>query len=137
MIVLDASAAVELLLNLPLASQVRRRIEDPAVQVHAPYLLSVEVVQVLRRRVMAGLTTAGEAETALAVLRDLGVEYHDHLLLAGRMWALRENLTAYDAAYVALAELLDATVLTSDVRLAQAPGNRARVDLVEHTRAQE
>lgn len=130
MIVLDTSAVVELVLNLPLGARVRLRIADPEVALHAPHLLTVEVLHVLRRRVATESTTADEAQAALDLLHDLDVSYHDHLPLTQRMWALRDNLTAYDAAYVALAELLDAPLVTSDVRLARAPGNHARVDLV-------
>lgn len=130
MIVLDASAAVELVLNLPLGAQVRQRLADPEIALHAPDLLPVEVLQVLRRRVAAGSTTPAEALDALGFLEDLDVSYHDHLPLARRIWALRENLTAYDATYVALAELLDAALLTSDARLAHAPGNGATIELI-------
>jgi len=130
-IVLDASVVVELLLNLPLARQVGQRLRDPDVGLHAPHLLTIEVLQVLRRRVSTGSTTADEALHALDALEDLDVTYHDHLLLARRAWELRDNLTAYDAAYVALAELLDATLLTADTRLAKAPGNRAFLDVVQ------
>lgn len=133
MIVLDASAVVELVLNLPLGSQIRERIADPDVALHAPQLLTVEVVAVLRRRVTSGVTTEKQAGAALDLLGDLDVNYHDHQLLVERMWELRANLTAYAAAYVALGELLDAPLVTTDLRLAHAPGNRARVDLVGGT----
>ena len=131
MIVLDTSAVVELLLNLPLASQAREHLRDPDVQLHAPHLLTVEVLQVLRRRVAAGLTTPDDAATALPNLADMDIEYHDHLLVARRVWALRDNLTAYDATYVALAELLDAQLVTADARLANAPGHHASVSLLK------
>lgn len=130
MIVLDASATVELLLNLPQGVGVRERIVSPETQLHAPQLLTIEVLQVLRRRILSGLTTAESARVALDLLDDLDVSYHDHALLARRIWALRDNLTAYDAAYVALAELLGASLLTADAKLARAPGNRAMIDLI-------
>lgn len=132
MIVLDTSVVVELLLNLPLAGQVRERIDDAETALHAPHLLTVEVLQVLRRRVAAGITTADAANTAIDTLDLMDVSYHDHQLLARRIWGLRDNLTAYDAAYVALAELLGAPLLTSDARLARAPGHHADIDLI-HT----
>ncbi|WP_301546734.1 type II toxin-antitoxin system VapC family toxin [Gordonia sp. X0973] len=128
--VLDASVVVELLLNLPLAEDVRRRIAASTVQLHAPQLLTIEVLQVLRRRVAAGSTTTEEANRALELFEELDVSYHDHALLARRVWALRGNLTAYDAAYVALAELLDVPLLTADAGLAGAPGNQAQIELV-------
>lgn len=127
MIVLDTSALVELLLALPLSRQVEERLDDIQWQVAAPQLQAVEVLQVLRRRVSAGVTTAPEAERARELLRDLGIRQFEHDLLIERIWQLRENLTAYDASYVALAELLNADLVTTDARLAHAPGNDARV----------
>lgn len=73
---------------------------------------------------------AGGEDTALDLLADLDVNFHDHQLLAERMWELCPNLTTYDAAYVSLGELLGAPVITTDTLLAHAPGNRARVDPV-------
>ena len=131
MIVLDTSAAVELLLNLPLGVRVRERLEEADWHAHAPQLLTVEVLQVLRRRVAAGITTVAAAEEALGLLDDLALSYHEHQMFAPRVWALRANLTAYDAIFVALAEALDADLLTTDARLAHAPGNRARIELIE------
>jgi predicted nucleic acid-binding protein len=129
--VLDTSAVLELVLNLPLSARVASRIVDPDVSIHAPHLLTVEALAVLRRRIMAGLTTQDEAHAALAAVSDLGISYHEHLLLGRRILALRDNLTASDAAFVALAELLEAPLVTSDARLASAPGHRAVVDLIE------
>lgn len=131
MIVLDASVTVELLLNLPLGEQVRRRLADPDLQLHAPHLLPVEVLQVLRRRVAAGTTSTADAVEALNLLEELDLSFHDHMLLAGRAWTLRGNLSAYDAMYVALAELLDAPLLTADATLARAPGIHATIDLIQ------
>lgn len=130
MIVLDTSAVIELLLNLPLGVAVRQRLADPDVQLHAPQLLPVEVVQVLRRRVAAGITTTDDASYALDALVDLDISLHDHVLLINRAWELRENITAYDAMYVALAELLDAPLLTADATLARSPGSHAVVELL-------
>lgn len=127
---LDTSAAIELLLNLPLGPQVRERISDPDVALHAPELLTVEVLQVLRRRVAAGATRVNEAGEAIEFLGLLDVSYHGHAPLVPRIWGLRNNLTGYDATYVALAELLDGTLLTADVRLAGAPGHHAHIDLI-------
>lgn len=130
MIVLDASAAVELVLNLPRAAQVSRRIADPEISLHAPQLLPIEVLHVLRRRVATGATMPAKALEAIGYLEDLDLNYHDHLPFARRIWALRGNLTAYDAAYVALAEALPATLITSDRKLAGSPGHRARIEVV-------
>ena len=130
MIVLDASALVELLLGTSLGRSIATRIADPEVSLHAPHLADVEVAQALRRYVREGELDAGSAASALEDLRALDVQRHSHEPLLDRVWALRENLTAYDAVYVALAEALDTTLLTCDGRLARAPGMARRVQLV-------
>jgi predicted nucleic acid-binding protein len=128
-IVLDASALLELLLGSDLGRAVGARISDPELGLHAPHLADVEVAQALRRYVREGLLEASAAAAALAELRALDLERHSHEPLLERVWALRENVTAYDAVYVALGEALDAPLLTCDARLARAPGLRARVEL--------
>ncbi len=133
MIVLDASAVVELLLDTPAGDAVARRIADPALALHAPHLLDVEVVQALRRYAREGELDAAAATAALDDFRRLGVQRHAHEPLLDRIWQLRQNLTAYDAAYVALAEALDAVLLTCDARLTRAPGTAHRVELVVRT----
>ena len=130
MIVLDASAVVELLLDTPAGDAVARRIADPALALHSPHLLDVEVVQALRRYAREGDLDAAAAAAALDDLRRLGLQRHSHEPLLDRIWQLRENLSAYDAAYVALAEALDAVLLTCDSRLIRAPGATAKVELV-------
>ena len=130
MIVLDASALLELLLGTERGRTVAVRIADPAIGLHAPHLADVEVAQALRRYVREGEIEPSSAATALDDLRSLDLERHAHEPLLGRVWALRENLTAYDAVYVALAEALDSTLLTCDGRLSRAPGLSRRVQLV-------
>lgn len=130
MSVLDASAVVELLLGTQLGRSVAARLADPAVGLHAPHLLDVEVAQALRRYVREGELEAASAAAAIEDLRSLDLERHSHEPLLDRVWALRENLTAYDAVYVALAEALDTKLLTCDARLARAPGMARRVELV-------
>jgi predicted nucleic acid-binding protein len=130
MIVLDASALVELLLGTSRGRSVATCIADPAVSLHTPHLADVEVAQALRRYVREGELDAGAAASALEDLRALDVQRHSHEPLLDRVWALRENLTAYDAVYVALAEALDTTLLTCDGRLARAPGMARRARLV-------
>lgn len=88
----------------------------------APQLLQVEVLQVLRRRVGAGYTSLDDAEQTRLLMRDLNIRYFDHPMLEERTWELRDNLTAYEAGYVALAEILGVPLLTSDARIAGAPG---------------
>lgn len=130
MIVLDASALVELLLGTERGRTIAARIADPTLGLHVPHLLDVEITQTLRRYVRDGEVDATEAASALEDLHALDLERHAHEPLLDRMWALRQNLTAYDAAYVALAEALDTMVLTCDRKLARAPGMADRVELV-------
>jgi predicted nucleic acid-binding protein len=129
MSVLDASAVIELLLGTELGRVVATRVSDPSTDLHAPHLLDVEVAQVLRRYVRDGDLTPREATIALDDLRALDVERHGHEALLDRVWALRDNLTAYDAVYVALAEALGTTLLTCDRKLSQAPGMARRIVL--------
>jgi predicted nucleic acid-binding protein len=130
MIVLDASAVVELLLGTQLGQSIRTRIADPALGLHAPHLVDVEVAQALRRYVREGELDRGTAVAALEDLRALDLERHSHGPLLDRVWALRENLTAYVAVYVALAEALDAVLLTCDGKLARTPGIGKQIELV-------
>jgi predicted nucleic acid-binding protein len=130
LIVLDASALVELLLGTDAGRRVAVRIADPAIALHVPHLADVEVTQALRRYAREGAIDSDTAAAALEDLRSLDLERHGHEPLLERIWALRDNLTAYDAAYVALAEALEGTVLTCDGRLARAPGLSRCVELV-------
>ena len=130
MIVVDASALIEVLLRTPAAKDVERRLFDSRQALHAPHLLDVEVAQVLRRYVANGEIDADRGRAALADLADFPVLRHPHTFMLSRIWDLRNILTAYDAAYVALAEALDAPLLTRDRRLAGASGHVARVELV-------
>lgn len=131
MIVLDASALLELLLGTARGRKVARRIADPTLGLHAPQLADIEVAQALRRYVREGAIEPTVAEFALQGLSTLDVERHAHEPFLQRIWALRQNLTAYDAAYVALAEVLDAPLVTCDGRLARAPGLAARVEVLD------
>jgi predicted nucleic acid-binding protein len=133
-IVLDASALVELILDTATGQLVARRIADPAEGLHVPHLADVEIVQALRRYVREGEIDADAAEVAMDDLRALDLQRHAHEPLLERVWELRENLTAYDAVYVALAEALDTVLLTCDRRLSQAPGMRRQVALIRADR---
>ena len=130
MIVLDASCLVELLLGTPQGRAIATRIADPAVSLHVPHLADVEVMQTLRRYVRDGEIDAAAAREALEDLRSLDLQRHAHEPLLNRAWALRQNLSAYDAVYVALAEALDAKLLTCDARLSRSPGAFKRIELV-------
>lgn len=131
MIVLDASAVVELLLDTIVGRRVAILIDDAAMGLHVPHLLDVEAVSALRRFARDGVIADDEAEAAIEHLMALDFQRHSHEGLLERAWALRKNLTAYDAMYVALAEALDATLLTCDGRLARASGVKARVEVVK------
>jgi predicted nucleic acid-binding protein len=128
-IVLDASAAIELAMNRDVGAEVARRLDD-AQTVHVPHLFAVEVAQGLRRLAAVGVTTPERAAEALLDVAELDAVRHEHEPFLARIWELRDNLTAYDAAYVALAEALDVSLVTLDARLATAPGHRARVELI-------
>jgi len=130
-IVIDASAAIELLLGTSRGKAFRARLTRRPEQLCAPHLLDVETAHVLRRYERSGDLSAPRAEQALADLEALPVTRYPHTLLLRRMWQLRANLTGYDAAYVALAESLDFTLVTCDNKLASTPGHRARIDLLD------
>jgi predicted nucleic acid-binding protein len=124
-IVLDASAAIEWLLQSPVGVRIDQRIFSPSETLHAPHLLDVEVAQVLRRYVRDKSITAQRGQEALEDLSDIPLTRYPHDFLIPRIWELRATLTAYDAAYVALAELLDAPLLTCDGKIASASGYSA------------
>ena len=130
MIVVDASALLELLLRTSAAKAVEDRLFAAGQTLHAPHLLDVEVAQVIRRYAANGEIDGERGRVALADLADFPVQRYPHDFLLPRIWELRNNLTAYDAAYVALAGALDARLLTRDRRLATAAGQRARIELV-------
>lgn len=130
MIVLDASAAIEWLLQSPAGMKIDKRIFSAGESLHAPHLIDVEVAQVLRRHVREKAMSAERGEEALEDLGDLPLHRYPHDILLPRVWQLRATLTAYDAVYVALAELLDAPLLTCDTKLAVAHGYTATVELM-------
>ena len=130
MIVLDASAAIEWLFQSPVGRKIDRRMFGASESLHAPHLIDVEVAQVLRRYVRDKTITAQRGQEALEDLRDLPLSRYPHDFLIPRIWGLRATLTAYDAVYVALAELLGATLLTCDSKIAAAPDHDAKVVVV-------
>lgn len=130
MIVLDASAAIEWLLQTPAGMKIEERVLSRSEVLHAPHLLDVEVTQVLRRYVREKTLSEQRAREALEDLDDLPLNRYPHDFLIARVWDLRATLTAYDAVYVALAELLGAVLLTCDRRIGVAPGHQANVELI-------
>jgi predicted nucleic acid-binding protein len=120
LIVVDSSAAIDYFAWHEHGAWVERRLLDS--ELHVPQLFDLEVAAALRRLVLRRATPSGAAAAALADLAELPVARYPHLPLLPRVWELRSNLTPYDAVYVALAEELDAPLLTTDLRLARAPG---------------
>ena len=130
MIVVDASAMTEFLLQTPLGLEVEARLLRGTEELHVPHVLDVEVAQALRRLVRRREVSTERAEEALADLADFDLRRHAHVDLLARVWELRDNLTAYDAVYVALAEAIASPLLTCDAPLAAAPGHTARIEVI-------
>ena len=130
MIVLDASAAIDWLLQTAAGQQIETRIYSRAESLHAPHLLDLEVAQVLRRLVREAAVSAQRADQVLQDLLSLRVTRYPHFVFLPHIWRLSRNLSAYDAAYVVLAEELGASLITRDARLASGSargGNRRTV----------
>lgn len=127
MIVVDASAAVAALLANGPARQLLF-----SESLHAPHLIDAEVLSTMRRRVARAELDAGDAWAALDVWRRLGIKRHPMVNLLKRAWELRDNVTGYDACYVALAEQLGCALVTADGRLAAAPRVTCSVTVVKH-----
>jgi predicted nucleic acid-binding protein len=130
MIVIDASALLELMLGTPHGKQIAARLHAKEETLTAPHLLDLEIAQVLRRYCAAGQITSDRAQEVLRDLPNAPIERYPHAQLLERIWQLRQNFTAYDAAYIALAEALDATLLTRDSALTAPGTHRARVELI-------
>jgi len=129
MIVLDASAAVDWLLQTSSGNRIEKRLYARSETLHAPQLLDLEVTQVVRRLTQQGIISGTRADEAVRDLLDLRVTRYPHLVLLPRIWQLRHNFSAYDAAYIVLSEKLDAPLITRDGRLASASGHGATVEL--------
>jgi predicted nucleic acid-binding protein len=129
MIVLDASAAVDWLLQTSAGRSIEKRIYSRNETLHAPYLLDLEVTQVLRRLALQRVVPVLRADEAVRDLLDLRISRYPHVVFLPRIWQLRHNLSAYDAAYIVLAEKLGAALVTRDRRLASASGHAAAIEL--------
>jgi predicted nucleic acid-binding protein len=127
-IVVDTSAVIGVLAGQPPVSGLGERLRSDG-DLHAPHLLDVEFQHALRRLVLAGAIGENRAADARVDFADLLVVRYPHVSLADRMWALRHNVTAYDAAFLALAEALDVPLVTCDARLARASGHTASVEV--------
>lgn len=130
MIVVDASVLLDVLLQGPGTHLLESRLFETGGILLAPHLIDLEITQVLRRHAARGQIEGARGEQALRDLADMPLDRHAHDVLVPRIWSLRHNMTAYDAAYVALAELYDCPLLTRDRRLASASGHDARIEVV-------
>ena len=129
MIVLDASAAIDWLLQTAVGQRIEKRIYSRAESLHAPHLLDLEVAQVLRRLVRETSISAQRADHALEDLLALRVTRYPHFVFLPHIWRLGHNLSAYDAAYVVLTRELDATLITRDARLASVSVSGVTIEL--------
>jgi predicted nucleic acid-binding protein len=128
-IVLDASAAVDWLLQTSAGHNIEKRIYLRNETLHAPHLFDLDVTHVLRRLALRGLIPVHRVDEAVRDLLDLRLTRYLHGMLVPRIWQLRHNFSAYDAAYIVLAERLGAVLVTRDARLASASGHEATVEL--------
>lgn len=129
MIVVDASVVIEILLATALGRRFESELHARTKSWNVPHLLETEVLQVLRRLVLARQVDAERAAVAVQDLGNLDLVHHAHRDLSSRVWELRHNLTAYDATYLALAEALGATLVTADRGFARVPDRRAAVEV--------
>lgn len=131
MVVIDASATVDLLLRFePNATRIRRWLQASGASLYSPHLIDLEVLHVLRRNVQQRNISIERGEHALTAFALMSITRYPHTVLRKRIWELRTNITAYDAAYIALAETLSIPLITTDGRLARAPGHRASVEFL-------
>ena len=129
MIVLDASAAVDWLLQTSAGQRIEKRIYSHNESLHTPHLFDLEVTQVLRCLVRERAVSAHRADEAVGDLLDLRITRYPHFVLLPRIWQLRHNFSAYDAAYIVLAEKLGAAFVTRDGRLASSSGHAVAIEL--------
>ncbi|MEO7118225.1 MAG: type II toxin-antitoxin system VapC family toxin [Candidatus Limnocylindrales bacterium] len=128
MIVVDTSALIGVLTGRPHVPRLIDRLSDDS-DLHAPHLIDVEFIHALRRLVVSGDLSADRAEDVRLDFADLSIVRYPHPSLSDRMWELRHNVSAYDAAFVALAEALAVPLITCDARLSRAGGHRANIEL--------
>lgn len=130
MIVIDASAVLELLLGTDRAERVATRALASEERLQAPHLIDIEITQALRRLVKLGDVSPSRARQALDDHSALVIERYEHVDLLQRIWQLRHSVTAYDGAYVALSEALDAPLVTCDAKLGRSHGHRADIEVI-------
>lgn len=130
MIVVDSSIILEILLRTKSALSIEKRIFSKGQTLHAPHLIDIEIAQVIRRYTSAGEITAERGFQAIEDFIDFRISRYSHDILLHRIWELRTNMTAYDAAYVALAEILDSPLLTRDAKLTRSAASTAKIQLI-------
>ncbi len=128
MLVIDTSAVLEALASSAPAPELIERLTHDS-DLHAPHLIDTEVLHALRRMTIAHTISDERAADARSDYAELTLLRYSHQPFSDRVWELRHNLTAYDATFVALAEALNAPLITCDMRLASAPGHHARIEL--------
>jgi predicted nucleic acid-binding protein len=128
-IVFDASAAVDWLLQTSVGQRIEKRLYSRNESLHCPHLMDLEVVQVLRRLVREQTISERRAGETMQDLEAMRISRYPHFALLQRIWQLRYNLSAYDAAYIALAEKLGATLVTRDAKMAASSGHAAPVEV--------
>jgi predicted nucleic acid-binding protein len=131
LIVIDASALLEILLRTERADRLMERALTTSERLHAPQLLDIEIASALRRLVQRKEISAIRAGHAFEDLYQLSIERHSHGALLPRIWELRDSMSAYDGAYVVLAEALGAPLLTCDGKLARSHGHRAIIEMID------
>lgn len=127
-LVVDASAIVDLLTGAPARERIAARMLRPGDELHAPHSVDLEVAHAMQRLFRRQLVTEVDVERMTVGYRRMRIVRHAHTDLLPRIWQLRHNITAYDAAYVALAGNLGAPLITRDARLARSSGHRARIE---------
>ncbi|HEX2592763.1 MAG TPA: type II toxin-antitoxin system VapC family toxin [Rhizomicrobium sp.] len=130
MYVLDASAAIEILLGTEIGARWRDRTMSQEAVLFAPHLIDIEVMSGLRRMASSRVASAVDVNGAVQNFDDLRIERYSHSVLLPRIWELRQSISAYDAAYVALAEILDLPLLTGDAKLSRSQGHLAKIELL-------
>jgi predicted nucleic acid-binding protein len=130
LIVIDASAVLELLLDARNADQIAKYLGSDELALAAPHLIDLEIAQVLRRYVRSGAMTLERASEVLSDWRDFPITRYPHNDLLSRVFELRDNSTAYDSVYLALAEALDASLITHDQKMRSIPGHGVKVIVV-------
>lgn len=131
MLVVDSSAVLEALAAHDPAPELIERLADDG-DLHAPHLIDTEILHALRRLLRRRQISTERAHDARTDYAELTLVRYPHEPLNDRVWELRENLTAYDATFVALAEALDVPLVTCDTRLAAAPDSRARIEVYDN-----